>query len=171
MRLHLNIALLLTSVAAGLSWADSPSSLDLIVEPAAVTIEPPPEGRKLVSLPELEYRLSVVARCPDGHQPASLSVGIADTRKTLLQDALADPDPIVVEMTIPARQVAPIPVDGFCLSEQKQEMLVRDAVTAHLSLRCASDAGDAITYASQALAVTVRCAAGDQGESEPLILR
>ena len=74
---------------------------------------------------------------------------------------------------MPARQVAPLPVNGFCLADGKgtKEVLVSDVVTVNLSLRCANDEGASIPYASQALAVALSCDTGDQGASDSPILR
>ncbi len=159
--------------AAGAVRAEAAALLEVDVEPASAVVKPLPPGRKLVRLPELEYRINIRARCADDDTVESLSIGIADTRRTLGSDELAEPDTIVVEFTVPARQVAPLPVNRFCLAEGEgdQEVLVDDAVTAHLSLRCANDTGTAITYASRPLAVALSCDAGNQPESDSPTLR
>ena len=160
-------------LAAGASRAETAALLEVAVEPANAVVRPLPPGRKLVRLPELEYRISIKARCAENYTVESISIGIADSRRTLGSDELVDPDAIVVDFTVPARQVAPLPVDGFCLAEGdgEQQLLVDDAVTAHVSLRCSNDVETSITYASRPLAVAVSCATADQPESDPPIAR
>ena len=53
------------------------------------------------------------------------------------------------------------------------ELVVRDALTAHVSLRCTSEAGESIIYASRALDVMLHCdaTADTQGELSSLIAR
>jgi len=50
-------------------------------------------------------------------------------------------------------------------NQVSQELLVRDAFTAHLSLRCASDEQQFVVYATQPLDLTLLCKSVDQGPS------
>lgn len=160
-------------LAAGPAWAETTAKLEVDAEPALVSIRPLPVGRKLVRLPSLDYEIRVSAQCGGAHLAESISISIADTRKTLMADELEESTELVTRITIPARQVAPLPVDGFCSANNtaQRELLVHDAVTAHLSLRCTSHEGESITYATRPLAVALRCETDDQEDSASSILR
>lgn len=153
--------------------AEPLAQIDAETAPTRVTIAPSGEGRTFVQLPALEFRLNITAQCNSDNRPASLSVSIADTRKTLLDVDIPDDASIVIDMAIPASQIAPIPVNEFCSSDtgQPQEMLVRDAVTAHLSLLCRSDSGqETITYSTRPLSVAIACENDAQGYSDSELL-
>ncbi len=165
--------LLLIILAVGVSEADNLPRLEVDAGPALVSIKPLPVGRKLVRLGTLNYKIQVNAHCGGAYLAESVSISIADTRKTLLAEELEESSELVTNITIPARQVAPLPVDGFCSATNtvQRELLVHDVVTAHLSLRCTSEQGESITYATRPLAVTIRCETGDQEDSASSILR
>lgn len=153
--------------------AEASTRIEAEASPARITVAPPEEGRKLLHLPDLGFRLNIKAQCGENHHPASLSVSVADTRKTLIDEEIAGKQELVVEISIPASQVSPIPVDDFCSLEgpEVREMLVRNALIAHLSLRCAGSDGESITYTTSPLAVALTCDIDAQGDSESLMLR
>lgn len=159
----------------GRSAAESSAQVLAKVDPVQVSVTPPEESRRLIRLPDLEFQLIVNARCSKDHHPASLSVSVADTRRTLLAENIADSADIIVDLSVPASQASPIPVGDFCSSAKPEtrELLIRDAFIAHLSLRCIGDDGESITYATRPLAVALTCGSADQGtvESESLMLR
>ncbi len=165
--------LLILAVPAVGTPAEAPVRLEASAEPASASIRPVSEGRKLVELPALEYRIAIDARCHDSDRPESVSVSAADTRITLRGEDLDDASDIVVALEIPANQVSPLPVNEFCTSDEwaGRDLLIPDAVTAHLSLRCRSDDGESIAYATRQLAVELTCEDPNQAESESLILR
>jgi hypothetical protein len=73
-------------------------------------------------------------------------------------------------LTLPRQQTAPLAVVDFCQIEDgqeqgSQELLVRDAFTAHLSLRCTGDEQLSVVYASQSLDVALLCKPADQDPS------
>jgi hypothetical protein len=141
-----------------------------------VAIKPLTEGRKLIRPPALEFLLRIDAECDVDAEITSISISIADTRKALTSTDLSEAIPIATRITIPARQVSPIAVEDFCPMGSPaagDELVVRDALTAHVSLRCTSEAGESITYASRALDVMLQCdaAVNVQGETSPLIAR
>lgn len=161
---------------ASIGWAENAAILDVDADPAAVTVKPLAEGRKLIRPPALEFLLRIDAQCDANAEIASISISIADTQKALTTSDLSAAAPIATRITIPARQVSPIAVKGFCPMESPSagdKLVVRDALTAHVSLRCTSETGDSITYASRALDVMLHCdaAADIQGESSSLIAR
>jgi len=158
------------------AWAENTASLGVDADPAVVAIKPLTEGRKLIRPPALEFLLRIDAECDVDAEITSISISIADTRKALTSTDLSEAIPIATRITIPARQVSPIAVEDFCPMGSPaagDELVVRDALTAHVSLRCTSEAGESIIYASRALDVMLQCDAevNVQGETSPLIAR
>ncbi len=158
------LSLLLAAIAmAGAAWPSGPARLEVEVPPAVASLQPLAEGRRLVRLPALEFEFAIQASCGPDEAVKSVSISIADTRKSLADTDIPAGEPINTMVRLPARQLAPIAVNGFCpeTAVTGSSLLLRDAVTAHVSLRCAGDDGDSITYSSQALDITLVC------ESDP----
>ena len=165
-----------TVLFAPFAWAENTASLSVDADPAVVAIKPLTAGRKLIRPPALEFLLRIDAECDVDAEITSISISIADTQKALTSTDLSEAIPIATRITIPARQVSPIAVEDFCpigSAAAGDELVVRDALTAHVSLRCTSEAGESITYASRALDVMLQCdaAVNVQGETSPLIAR
>ena len=148
-------------------------------EPATVEITAQPAGRRLIQLPALEFSLTIEPQCESDMYVESISISVADTRATV---TVAEPDQAVLTttLTLPRHQAAPLAVVNFCQtaadqsqsqSQSSQELLVRDAFTAHLSLRCSNDERQSIVYASQALDLVLRCKSADQGPSADSMTR
>lgn len=159
--------LLATTLIAATAHPDQTTTLQVNSQPAVVLIKPVPEGRRLVRLPALEFVLIIAAQCAADAEAASVSISIADTRETLEGDKLANPAELLAEIRISSRQLSPLAIDGFCQAQggmvaNSADLLVRDAVTAQVSLRCQNDGRESIVYASHPLDITLRCA------SEPL---
>jgi hypothetical protein len=174
MILRLILALVLAFVCAQSAWSESNVRLEVEATAAIVQIEPLAVGRKLIRLPALEFELSIDAVCAPNSDAKSLSISVADTRKTISGEETAKISSAPIRFLVPARQVAPIAVYGFCPhSGKSSELLIRDAVTTHLSLRCLGADGHSITYASHGLDVLLRCdiPANDQGDPESEIAR
>jgi len=165
-----------TILFAPFGWAENAANLGVDSDPAVVTIKPLAAGRKLIRPPALEFLLRIDAECGANAEITSISISIADTQKALTATDLSQAAPIATRITIPARQVSPIAVEDFCPMESTTaggELVVRDALTAHVSLRCTSETGESIMYASRALDVMLHCdaAADIQGEPPSLIAR
>lgn len=165
-----------TVIFAPFAWAENTASLGVDADPAVVAIKPLAEGRKLIKPPALEFLLRIDAECDVSAEITSISISIADTQKALTSTDLSEATTIATRIAIPARQVSPIAVEDFCPMGSPaagDELVVRDALTAHVSLRCTSEAGESITYASRALDVMLQCdaAVNVQGETSPLIAR
>ena len=167
------MCLLLLPVVASTATANPTAHLQANVDPAQVSVPLVEAGRNRLQLPALEFRFLIDAQCAEDDRAASISISIADTRKTLVGDDIATTTGLNVNITIPASQVAPLVVDDFCslTSGSLTTLLVEDALTAHLSLRCAGDDRESITYATRPLAVSLTCAEEGQADSDPLILR
>lgn len=144
---------------AGHAWPAGPPRVVVEVAPAVASVQPLAEGRRLLRLPALEFEFGIDASCGPDHAVASVSISIADTRKTLSDGEFQDNTVTNATIRLPARQIAPIAVDGFCPEAQSESssLLIQDAVTAQVSLRCAGAEGESITYASRSLDVTVVC--------------
>jgi hypothetical protein len=174
MILRLLLALVLVLVCAQGAWSESNARLHVDAAAAIVQIEPLAVGRKLIRLPALEFELSIDAACALDSDAESLSISVADTRKTISGDGTANISGQPIRFLVPARQVSPIAVYGFCPhAGESSELLIRDAVTTHLSLRCSGADGESITYASYGLDVLLRCATpvSSQGDPESEIAR
>lgn len=151
------------------AWADVSGRLGFDAPPAFAPVKPLAEGRRLVRLPSLEFQLNIDAECAGDAVLQSVAISIADTRKTLDADALQDINGGAVSFAIPARQVSPVAVDGFCPQDGNgTQLLVQDAVTAHLSLRCANGEEESITYASKGLDVMLECDVPEEANQPPL---
>lgn len=140
------------------------SSLFVVKANAAVAaIEPVTDDRRLISLPSLQYALTVRPRCAAGMRAEAMSVSIADTQRTYSGDEISQQMLFEISLSIPRQQIGPIPIQRFCRAGQagKDEgesvLHIKDAFTAHLSLRCADENARTIVYASQPLDVALEC--------------
>ncbi len=142
-------------------------------EPAVASITPHPGSRKLIRLPELEFPLRIGAQCGAGRTPESISISIADTGKTISGEDLAVAVALETSVRISARQIAPIAIRGFCVTENKaqQSLLVTTALTAQISLRCVKDDERTIVYRARALDVILNCASSDAATPDQAAIR
>ena len=149
--------------------AETGARLGIEAQPAVAKIRPLAQGRSLVQLPALEYQLTIDTHCGESAVAQSVSISVNDTHLTLDGDHAASSAGQPVGFTIPAIQVAPVAIDGFCVAEdpgsQQQSLLIRDTVTVHLSLRCKSDSQEWITYASRGLDVALLCDVAEPDQS------
>jgi hypothetical protein len=138
-------------------------------EPATAEVARLEAGRRLVQLPALEFSLEIEPQCDNDMRAKSLSISVADTRETV--SFAEDDEPVIrTTLTLPRQQTAPLAVVDFCQLEAGpgqglQQLLVRDVFTAHLSLRCANDEQQSVTYATQSLDLTLLCKPPDQDPS------
>ena len=156
--------LLATTLFVAVARAEPNASLHVNSQPAVAHIKPVAEGRRLVRLPAIEFVLIIAAQCAADAQADSVSISIADTRETLEGDMLANPAELLAEIRISSRQLSPLAIDGFCQATDgtvanSADLLVRDAVTAQVSLRCQNEGRESIVYASHPLDIRLRCAA------------
>ena len=72
-----------------------------------------------------------------------------------------DEDAIEESIQVSRKQLGPVAVEDFCLGEETndaQELLqIDDALTAQLSLRCAGENSESISYKSAALSIALLC--------------
>ncbi|MDJ0701257.1 MAG: hypothetical protein QNJ07_15525 [Woeseiaceae bacterium] len=127
---------------------------------ATISVSPMDDGRRQIELPALEYDFSIYVHCEAPAQSARLSISVADTRKRFdLPDATASGS-VNESLLIPARQLAPVITDGFCVDGDEashNSLLVEGLLTSSLSLRCSAESEDTIHFASESLAVRLEC--------------
>jgi hypothetical protein len=111
-----------------------------------------------IRLPSLTFAVRIEATCPTALEPESISISIADTRINVQPD-----DTGLIEKTIrvPTKQLGPIAVNDFCIAgddtKPGQQLRLRDALSAQLSLRCSSENQESMTYETVALEVALQC--------------
>lgn len=119
--------------------------------------------RSLIRLPKLNYAFHVDARCPTGLLPQSMFISIADTRKRLSGTELLAIADTGVTISIPARQIAPLTVESFCVRDdavdrqQHEPITVLGALSAQAALLCSDDSDEKMIYASRSLDITLNC--------------
>jgi len=130
---------------------------------AVVAIPLQAHGRNLLHLPELEFLISISAHCADGGQPDSISIAVADTRKTIRGPDLLAAAPIQTSLRIAARQIAPLALQEFCVEggPAEESRLLTSALTAQVSLRCIRGEQQSIVFDAAPLDVELSCVAVD----------
>ncbi|MGA8203248.1 MAG: hypothetical protein WB812_01950 [Woeseiaceae bacterium] len=170
MRIVHSAALALMAVLVP-ALADEAPQMRVAASPARVDIEPGAAGLRLIELPDLEFRLSIEPDCAGG-EAESLSVSVADSSEELGAAALAGRSAIDAELRLPAKQSAPLPVNRFCPADAAPKSLpamlqIRDAFTAHLSLRCVRDGRQSIVYSTVPLSLDLYCKIPDDHTDAP----
>lgn len=171
-----------------------PDRLELAADPPVISVSATASGRRLVELPALEYRFRVQSDCGGDRTPRSLSINVADSRLALSGAALENDLAGELVLMVPARQLAPIAVDDFCVAgaaakagiavdpaapgpgdpdpaggrpASRYLLTVPDVVSAQASLVCSSEHDSNISYVTQPLAVTLACTAPAAAGGEP----
>lgn len=132
---------------------------------AEVAIDPVPAGRRLIQLPGIEFPLRLAPACASGQAFDSLSISIADTRKTFSAAEFASAAVLETRLQIPGRQIGPIAVDGFCVtasSAPPATVNITDAFTANVAVRCNSETQQFVSYATLALEIMLVCRLPDE---------
>ena len=138
-------------------------------EPAVAVLTLQQAGRSLVRLPDVEFRLSLSTHCANGGQPESLSITIADTRMNLRAEELEAPRKFDITMRIPARQIAPLALQEFCIDPafEGDSVLITSAMAVQASLRCSRGDDHSIVFAAEALDIRVDCISAAMRPAEP----
>lgn len=144
--------------------------LRMYTEPAVAVLTMQQGGRNLVRLPDIEFRLGISMYCADGGQPESLSVTIADTQTTLRAEELQTNGTVDVSMRVPAKQMAPLALQGFCIdpASEGESVLIASVLAAQVSLRCARADTESIVFAAEALDIRVDCVRAASPAAEPV---
>ena len=157
-----------------LLFAQDAGVLNVNADVPNVAVSARPAGRDFISLPTLRYVFEITQRCRSGFEPASLSLSVADTRRSVTPDALSAPAPIALEMTIPAGQIGPIAIADFCVAQADAAVLTQGPVEtlripAVLSLQaallCAAETDSHMLYASSSLDVTLNCGPSEEASA------
>lgn len=121
---------------------------------------------RAIQLPSLTFTVRIEATCPAALEAKSVSISIADTRINAQPD-----DTGLIEKTIrvSTKQLGPIAVDDFCIAgggaNSEQQLRLRDALSAQLSLYCSGDNRESMTYETVALEVALQCELPDSAQS------
>lgn len=121
--------------------------------------------RAPLQLPDLEYNFRVDAVCRDNLVPASLSLAVADTRRTFDAEQIVAGALNEFRLLVPAAQIAPVVVANYCVADGDNEgdvtsassLTVYAALSAQASLLCIGDADRSMKYASTNLDVMLVC--------------
>ncbi len=150
-------------------------TLSVAADAPAVALAPRNPGRNFVRLPTLEYKFDIRTKCSDERLPVSLSLNVADTRKSLPADKIVSDGPTEVSLRIPAGQIAPLVIEDFCvvqdegdddgMSEAQTQITIPAALSAQASLLCEGDEDKAMTYVSRPLDVLLVCERAPENES------
>ena len=166
---------LLSSLVALLSLAVNASAgeLSLSASTPNVSVSILPTGRNFMRLPTLRYEFAVESLCPKGLSPETLSLSIADTRVTKVQEDLASAA-TSLSVDVPASQIGPVAVEQFCTvesieQEDGQSLRLSSVLSAQSSLLCVGDASNDMTYTSVSLDVLLQCEDDEEeGRMPPL---
>jgi hypothetical protein len=111
-----------------------------------------------IRLPSLTFVVRIEASCPTALQTKSISISIADTRINVQPD---DTGVIERSIRVPRKQLGPIAVNDFCITGEdaspEQELNIRDALSAQISLHCSGENQESMTYETVALEVALQC--------------
>ena len=130
----------------------------VVAKPARVGIDVAPAGRRLIHLPTLEFPLRIEPRCSPGLRIESVSISVADTRRTYSAQDFEKTATIETTLRLPGRQIGPLAIDAFCADKSEPATRrVADALTANVSLHCTNDTQQSVNYEMLALDVLLHC--------------
>jgi hypothetical protein len=152
-------------------------SLSVAADAPAVPLAPRSPGRNFVRLPTLQYTFEIHTYCSASRSPESLSLNVADTRKSLSAEQIVRDGATEISLQIPASQLAPLVVEDFCVLEALEngdrpgtaatQITIPAALSAQISLLCEGDEDKAITYVSRTLDVSLVCEWPAENEQSP----
>ena len=155
------------------AWAESDNRPILRAKAASVELQLQPSGRRLLRLPNLDFVLQIEPHCGVGMHIASVSISIADTSKSFRGMDFLEQSTLETTIRLPRRQIGPLAIVRFCTGEDKNSnnddvLLIRDAFTAHVSLRCADGVRELVVYETLALAIRMVCKAPGHDKSDAI---
>jgi hypothetical protein len=163
MRLFACLLIALPALLGSASSSGDAPALLLSSSTPAVNIGLRASDRYSIRLPGLQYEFQFDLGCDAGYEPDSVMLSVADTRKRFAISATEVESSDGIAMKIPATQIAPLSVEGFCLTSnndnrrEDEQITVRGILSAQASLLCSGEEGQQLTYASQSLDVTLSC--------------
>lgn len=153
--------------------ADDGDSLSVVANAPMVSVAPRDPGRNFMRLPALEYMFEIRANCADGRLPKSVSLNVADSRKSLAADQIVIDGPTALSLKIPASQIAPLVVANFCVAPAAQDadvqaqVSISSALSVQASLLCEGEDDKAMTYISRPLDVSLVCERKTEEQDSP----
>ena len=146
--------------------------LEVSADTPEIEVSTRPAGRNFMQLPALRYDMVLTTNCPAQFAARAVSLSIADTRIALDADRLNQGSRVEVSISVPAAQIAPVAVEGFCTADEGEQastvarsLKIPSVLSAQAALTCADDQATEITYASAALDVVLRCVPDDEPEA------
>lgn len=137
--------------------------LDIRPEAAVVDWHQTARDRRLVTLPEVSFPLSLQAVCSADTAIEFVSVSATDTRLVLRADSFDTDGRADASLVLPGEQLAPLGLDAMCAAEDADHgarpVLVAGAFSAHASLLCIGESRRRIVYETLALDVRIECGA------------
>lgn len=152
------------------------AGIEISADVPTVTVTPRRAGRFALRLPTLTYTLTLTAYCEENWHPASVSISIADSRKSLDAEQLEQAAVLDLQLQVPSNQIAPVRIERFCIEDDQKEFQPGDtgdnkelagadentvkisaALSAQASLLCATDSEQSITYITKPLDVMLEC--------------
>lgn len=158
--------LLAACLGSTLNTASADGLLTVHANEASAQIEAREQGQ--ITLPSLDLSLIAAFACPADAEAESVTISVADTHKRYGPEDLADTTALEVSVNVPAGQIAPIASAEFCHEGgpvDESELLVPGVATAHVSLRCRSESGSWIDFASVALPLRLHCLSEENQDS------
>lgn len=155
-------------VATGFfSPAHAEGNIVVAAQETAVTVPPRAARLKLVNLPAIEFALRAAIRCKG--EPLSVTLSVADTFTTIGREALVDKRAAEARIEVPPGQLALAAHRSFCIDDDAttaDELLLPGFATVHASLRCMSDNGESLHFASAPLQLRLSCAREPEATQE-----
>lgn len=167
MRLNTSILFALCVAATPACFA-ADSALTLRAGEAIASIQPRSESNLQTALPALELTLVASFACPADARVESVTFSVVDTYKRFNTEEILDADTLQAAITVPAGQLAPVAAEDFCISGNALSMhdvVVPGVTSAHVSLRCHSELGTSVRFASSTLPVRLLCLQDDNQAS------
>ena len=138
--------------------ADTPTA---VVKPRSATRAP-------LALPDLEYNFRIQAACHGDLEAASMSLAVADTRRTFDYLQIRSGELNAVTLRVPAGQLAPVLLANFCVARTESDpaiasrgpqlpLTIPSALSAQASLLCIAEDRQLMRYASATLDVQLVC--------------
>lgn len=158
-----NPRILLLVIFASTIIAADESALVVSSSTPDVNIKTRTSDRYSIRLPALQYEFQLEIDCEAGYEPDSVLLSVADTRKRFAVNEMPSDSDSGFSLKIPASQIAPLSVEGFCLAsgsggqQETDRVTVRGILSAQVSLLCSGDDDQQLMYASQSLDVTLNC--------------
>ena len=157
------IRILLVAFFASAIVAADETNLVVSSSTPDVNISSRASDRFAIRLPGLQYEFQFELGCEAGYEPDSVLLSVADTRKRFAVNEMPLDSDSGISMKIPASQIAPLSIEGFCLAsesggkQRSDRVTVRGILSAQASLLCSGDEDQRLMYASRSLDVTLKC--------------